>query len=184
VRQLAPHARIAIAHGQLREADLERIMFEFYAGDYDILVCTTIIENGLDVPNVNTLVVDRADIFGLAQLYQLRGRVGRSNRQAYAYLMWTPHKRLTDRAHKRIAAIKEFSHLGSGFRIALRDLEIRGAGNLLHAVHRLRALHPDAGAGGAGGQGRGRRARAPRIPRPAGGRLPARGVRAEPQPAH
>jgi transcription-repair coupling factor (superfamily II helicase) len=131
VRQLAPHARIAIAHGQLREADLERIMFEFYAGDYDILVCTTIIENGLDVPNVNTLVVDRADIFGLAQLYQLRGRVGRSNRQAYAYLMWTPHKRLSDRAHKRIAAIKEFSHLGSGFRIALRDLEIRGAGNLL-----------------------------------------------------
>ena len=131
VRQLAPQSRIAIAHGQLREGDLERVMLDFYAGRHDILVCTTIIESGLDIPNVNTLVVDRADIFGLAQLYQLRGRVGRSNRQAYAYLMWTPHKRLTDRAHKRIAAIKEFSHLGSGFRIALRDLEIRGAGNLL-----------------------------------------------------
>jgi len=131
VRQLAPNSRIAIGHGQLREGELERVMLEFYAGEHDILVCTTIIESGLDVPNVNTLVVDRADIFGLAQLYQLRGRVGRSNRQAYAYLMWTPHKRLTDRAQKRIAAIKEFSHLGSGFRIALRDLEIRGAGNLL-----------------------------------------------------
>jgi transcription-repair coupling factor (superfamily II helicase) len=131
VRQLAPHSRIAIAHGQLREDDLERVMLDFYAGNHDILVCTTIIESGLDIANVNTLIVDRADIFGLAQLYQLRGRVGRSNRQAYAYLMWTPHKRLTDRAHKRIAAIKEFSHLGSGFRIALRDLEIRGAGNLL-----------------------------------------------------
>ncbi|UCH34822.1 MAG: transcription-repair coupling factor [Armatimonadota bacterium] len=131
VRQLVPHARIAIGHGQLREADLERVMLDFYAGKHDILVCTTIIESGLDIPNVNTLVVDRADLFGLAQLYQLRGRVGRSNRQAYAYLMWTPHKRLTERAQKRIAAIKEFSHLGSGFRIALRDLEIRGAGNLL-----------------------------------------------------
>ena len=131
VRQLAPNSRIAIGHGQLRESELERVMLEFYAGEHDILVCTTIIESGLDVPNVNTLVVDRADVFGLAQLYQLRGRVGRSNRQAYAYLMWTPHKRLTDRAQKRIAAIKEFSHLGSGFRIALRDLEIRGAGNLL-----------------------------------------------------
>jgi transcription-repair coupling factor (superfamily II helicase) len=131
VRQLAPNSRIAIAHGQLREGELERVMLEFYAREHDILVCTTIIESGLDVPNVNTLVVDRADIFGLAQLYQLRGRVGRSNRQAYAYLMWTPHKRLTDRAQKRIAAIKEFSHLGSGFRIALRDLEIRGAGNLI-----------------------------------------------------
>ena len=106
-------------------------MLQFYAGEHDILVCTTIIESGLDVPNVNTMVADRADLFGLAQLYQLRGRIGRSNRQAYAYLMWTPHKRLTDRAQKRIAAIKEFSHLGSGFRIALRDLEIRGAGNLL-----------------------------------------------------
>jgi len=131
VRNLAPHARIAIAHGQLHERELEQVMLGFYAGEYDILVCTTIIESGLDIPNVNTLIVDRADIFGLAQLYQLRGRVGRSNRQAYAYLMWTPHKRLTDRAQKRIAAIKEFSHLGSGFRIALRDLEIRGAGNLL-----------------------------------------------------
>jgi len=131
VRRLAPHARIAVAHGQLREAELEQVMLEFYAGERDILVCTTIIESGLDIPNVNTLVVHRADLFGLAQLYQLRGRVGRSNRQAYAYLTWTPHKRLTDRARKRIAAIKEFSHLGSGFRIALRDLEIRGAGNLL-----------------------------------------------------
>jgi len=133
VRRLVPHARIAVAHGQLPEEQLERIMLDFYAGRFDILVSTAIIESGLDVPNVNTIIIDEADKLGLAQLYQLRGRVGRSDRQAYAYLTWTPHKRLTEQAQKRIAAIREFSELGSGFKVALRDLEIRGAGNLLGA---------------------------------------------------
>ncbi|MFB3882090.1 MAG: transcription-repair coupling factor [Armatimonadota bacterium] len=133
VRQLVPHARVAVGHGQMNERQLEHAMMQFYSGEAHILVCTTIIENGLDIPNANTLIVTDADRLGLAQLYQLRGRVGRSNRQAYAYLMWTPYKRLTETAEKRIAAIREFSDLGSGFRIALRDLEIRGAGNLLGA---------------------------------------------------
>jgi len=131
VRQLIPHARLTVAHGQMDERELERAMLDFYSGDAQVLVCTTIIENGLDIPNVNTMVVGDSDRLGLAQLYQLRGRVGRSSRQAYAYLMWTPFKRLTDQAEKRIAAIREFSQLGSGFKIAMRDLEIRGAGNLL-----------------------------------------------------
>jgi len=131
LRQLVPHARLAVAHGQMDERELESAMLDFYAGDAQVLVATTIIENGLDIPNANTLIVSDSDRLGLAQLYQLRGRVGRSNRQAYAYLTWTPLKRLTEQAEKRIAAIREFSELGSGFRIALRDLEIRGAGNLL-----------------------------------------------------
>jgi transcription-repair coupling factor (superfamily II helicase) len=131
LERLLPGCRIAVAHGQMAEEELERVMLEFYAGESDVLVCTTIIESGLDIPNANTLVVDQSDRFGLAQLYQLRGRVGRSNRQAYAYLTWTPYKRLTEQAEKRIAAIREFSDLGSGFKLALRDLEIRGAGNLL-----------------------------------------------------
>jgi len=131
VRRLVPHARIAVGHGQLPEERLEEIMIDFYAGRYDILVCSTIIESGLDIPNVNTIVVDQSDKLGLATLYQLRGRVGRSDRQAYAYLTWTPHKRLTETAQQRVSAIREFSELGSGFKIALRDLEIRGAGNLL-----------------------------------------------------
>jgi len=131
VQQLLPNARIVVAHGQMNERQLERAMIQFYSGEAHILVCTTIIENGLDIPNANTLIVTDADKLGLAQLYQLRGRVGRSTRQAYAYLMWTPFKRLTETAEKRIAAIREFSELGSGFQIALRDLEIRGAGNIL-----------------------------------------------------
>jgi transcription-repair coupling factor (superfamily II helicase) len=131
LHKMLPGVRIAIAHGQLPETELERVMLDFYAGRYDMLVCTSIIESGLDVPNANTIVVDESERLGLAQLYQLRGRVGRSDRQAYAYLTWTPHKRLSDSAEKRIAAIREFSELGSGFKIALRDLEIRGAGNLL-----------------------------------------------------
>ncbi len=133
VKGLVPHARTLVAHGQMSERQLENAMLQFYAGDAHILVCTTIIENGLDIANANTLIVTDADRLGLAQLYQLRGRVGRSSRQAYAYLMWTPYKRLTETAEKRIAAIREFSELGSGFKIALRDLEIRGAGNLLGA---------------------------------------------------
>jgi len=133
IKHLVPHARVVVGHGQMNERQLEHAMLQFYSGDAHILVCTTIIENGLDIANANTLIVTDADKLGLAQLYQLRGRVGRSNRQAYAYLMWTPYKRLTETAEKRIAAIREFSDLGSGFRIALRDLEIRGSGNLLGA---------------------------------------------------
>ncbi|NIM48579.1 MAG: DEAD/DEAH box helicase, partial [Gemmatimonadales bacterium] len=127
IQGLLPNARLAVAHGQMSERQLEHAMMQFYAGEAHILVCTTIIENGLDIPNANTtMVVTDSDRLGLAQLYQLRGRVGRSTRQAYAYLMWTPFKRLTDAAEKRIAAIREFSELSSGLKIALRDLEIRG----------------------------------------------------------
>jgi transcription-repair coupling factor (superfamily II helicase) len=131
LRKLVPYARIEVGHGQMAEDDLERVMVAFYEHSFDVLVCTTIIENGLDIPNVNTIIVSNADKMGLAQLYQLRGRVGRSNRQAYAYLLYEPHRIMTEIAEKRLQAIKEFSDLGSGFRIALRDLEIRGAGNLL-----------------------------------------------------
>ncbi|MGE5506969.1 MAG: transcription-repair coupling factor [Chitinophagales bacterium] len=133
LEQLIPEARIAVAHGQMEERRLEEIMLGFLNGDYDLLVCSTIIESGLDIPNVNTLLVYDADRFGLSQLYQLRGRVGRSNRVAYAYFTFRREKILTEDAEKRLAAIREFTELGSGFKIAMRDLEIRGAGNLLGA---------------------------------------------------
>ena len=133
LKRLVPDARIEIGHGQMSEEELEHVMFDFYHHEYDILVCTTIIENGLDIPNVNTIIVDNADHMGLSQLYQLRGRVGRSNRQAYAYLLYRRHKQLTEVSEQRLAAIKEFSALGSGYKVAMRDLEIRGAGNLLGA---------------------------------------------------
>ncbi len=129
--RLVPEARLAIAHGQMGEDDLEKVMVNFVAHDSDVLVATTIIENGLDIPNANTMIVNRADRYGLAQLYQLRGRVGRSDRRAYAYLLIPPEDSLSPVARKRLAAIREFSDLGSGFRIAALDLEIRGAGNLL-----------------------------------------------------
>jgi len=128
---LVPEARIAIAHGRMPEEQLERVMTDFIAGKYDVLVTTTIIQLGLDMPNVNTLIIDQADRFGLAQLYQLRGRVGRGINQAYAYLFFDERKRLTPQAHKRLRTILEATELGSGFAIAMRDLEIRGAGNLL-----------------------------------------------------
>jgi transcription-repair coupling factor (superfamily II helicase) len=128
---LVPSARIAIGHGQLAEHELEDVMLDFFAGRYDILVCTTIIESGLDIPNVNTILIDDCDRFGLAQLYQLRGRVGRSTRQAYAFLLYRPQKEFTPSAQRRLEAIRELTGLGSGFLLALRDLEIRGAGNLL-----------------------------------------------------
>ncbi len=131
LQQLVPRARIAVGHGQMHEHELEPIMQSFIDGDIDVLVATTIIENGIDIPNVNTIVVNDADKFGLAQLYQLRGRVGRSNHQAYAYLLYQAHKALTEEAKARLEAIREFTHLGSGLQIAMRDLEIRGAGNLL-----------------------------------------------------
>jgi len=128
---LVPKARVAIGHGQMTEQELEPIMARFVEGEIDVLVATTIIENGIDIPNVNTIVVNDADRFGLAQLYQLRGRVGRSNHQAYAYLLYQAHKALGEEAKARLEAIREFAHLGSGLQIAMRDLEIRGAGNLL-----------------------------------------------------
>jgi len=128
---LAPRARIVIGHGQMKEGELEDVMVGFVDGEFDILVSTTIIENGLDIPNVNTIVVNNADRFGLAQLYQLRGRVGRSAHQAYAYFLHQPHRKLSEEAQSRLDAIREFSHLGSGLQLAMRDLEIRGAGNLL-----------------------------------------------------
>jgi transcription-repair coupling factor (superfamily II helicase) len=128
-----PEARIVIAHGQMDEDALERQMMRFWDRDADVLVCTTIIESGLDVPNANTLVVDRADKLGLAQLYQLRGRVGRSSERAFAYFFFPPARELTEEAQERLATISAHQALGSGFRIALRDLEIRGAGNLLGA---------------------------------------------------
>ena len=133
LRALVPEARIGVAHGQMKEHGLEDVMMDFYGGSYDVLLCTTIIESGLDVPTANTLIVFDADRFGLSQLYQLRGRVGRSNRQAYAYFTVRPDKSLTETADQRLAAIREFTEFGAGFRIAMRDLEIRGAGNILGA---------------------------------------------------
>ena len=131
VAMLVPEARVAVAHGQMNENELERVILDFLDGNFDVLVSTTIIETGVDIPNVNTLIIYNADKMGLSQLYQLRGRVGRSNRIAYAYFTYQPDKVLTEVAEKRLQAIKEFTELGSGFKIAMRDLAIRGAGNLL-----------------------------------------------------
>ncbi len=133
IRQMLPEVRVAVGHGQMPESHLERVMLDFLHGETDVLVSTTIIETGIDIPNVNTLIVFYADRLGLSQLYQLRGRVGRSNRIAYAYFTYQPDKVLTEVAEKRLHAIKEFTELGSGFKIAMRDLSIRGAGNLLGA---------------------------------------------------
>ena len=133
LRQLLPQARIVVAHGQMGEGVLERVMMAFASGEHDVLVCTTIIESGLDIPNANTIVIDRADALGLAQLYQLRGRVGRSSRRAYAYLLYRRRGQLSEIARKRLQAIFNASELGAGFQIALSDLEIRGAGNILGA---------------------------------------------------
>jgi transcription-repair coupling factor (superfamily II helicase) len=133
LREKLPEARIGIAHGQMDEAVLEKAMLAFWNGETDVLVCTTIIESGLDVPTANTLIVDRADRMGLSQLYQLRGRVGRSAERAFAYLFFPPGQHLTEDAHERLASISRLTALGSGFQVAMRDLEIRGAGNLLGA---------------------------------------------------
>ncbi len=131
VQRLVPEARVVVGHGQMEEETLERAMLDFVARKFDVLLATTIVENGLDIPNANTIIINRADRYGLSQLYQLRGRVGRSDRPAYAYLLIPPEDNLSPVAKKRLAAIKEFSDLGSGFRVAALDLEIRGAGNLL-----------------------------------------------------
>jgi transcription-repair coupling factor (superfamily II helicase) len=129
--ELIPEARIAVAHGQMNEHQLEQIIVDFWQKKYDVLVSTTIIESGLDIPNANTLIVDRADTFGLSQLHQLRGRVGRSRERGYAYFLYSPEKPLTETAHDRLATIAAHTDLGSGMAVAMKDLEIRGAGNLL-----------------------------------------------------
>jgi transcription-repair coupling factor (superfamily II helicase) len=133
IAALVPDANVAFAHGQMNEHELEKIMYNFINGEIDVLVSTTIIETGLDISNVNTIIIHDADNLGLSQLYQLRGRVGRSNRTSYAFLMYKRNKMLKEIAEKRLHAIREFTELGSGFKIAMRDLEIRGAGNLLGA---------------------------------------------------
>jgi transcription-repair coupling factor (superfamily II helicase) len=131
IRDLVPEARVAIAHGQMDEGTLEQVVFDFSEGGYDVLVCTTIIESGIDMPTVNTLVVERSDLLGLGQLHQLRGRVGRAGQRAYAYLFHPADRTLSEQAYERLKTIGELTELGSGFKIAMRDLEIRGAGNLL-----------------------------------------------------
>ena len=133
LQTLVPDARIVVGHGQMNADDLEEVMTKFVNGEADVLLSTTIIESGLDIPNANTIIIDRADRFGLSDLYQLRGRVGRYKHQAYAYLLLPRHARLLTDVRKRISAMKQYSTLGSGFKIAMRDLEIRGAGNLLGA---------------------------------------------------
>jgi transcription-repair coupling factor (superfamily II helicase) len=133
LKRLLPHARIVVGHGQMDADELEEVMTKFVNGEADVLLSTTIIESGLDIPNANTIIIDRADRFGLSDLYQLRGRVGRYKHQAYAYLLLPRHVSLLTDVRKRISAIRQYSTLGSGFKIAMRDLEIRGAGNLLGA---------------------------------------------------
>jgi transcription-repair coupling factor (superfamily II helicase) len=133
IQQLVPDAAVTFAHGQMSERELENVMMEFIEGEIDVLVCTTIIETGLDIPNVNTIIIQDSDHMGLSQLYQIRGRVGRSNRSSYAYLMYRKDKILTEASEKRLQTIREFTEFGAGFKIAMRDLEIRGAGNLLGA---------------------------------------------------
>jgi transcription-repair coupling factor (superfamily II helicase) len=131
LQELVPEAKIVIGHGQLPEEELERVMLDFFGGSIDVLVCTTIIEAGLDVPNANTIIINQAHRLGLAQLYQLRGRVGRGANLAYAYLLYPRDRTMTQNAHERLRTILEASELGAGYRIAMKDLEIRGAGNLL-----------------------------------------------------
>ena len=131
IQELVPSARVTVAHGQMGENELEKVMLAFMRHEFDVLVATTIIENGLDIPLANTILINRAERHGLSELYQLRGRVGRSNRRAYAYLLIPPENELTEIARRRLAALKEFSDLGAGFKIAALDLELRGAGNML-----------------------------------------------------
>ncbi|HEX2296540.1 MAG TPA: TRCF domain-containing protein, partial [Actinomycetota bacterium] len=133
IQELVPDARVGMAHGQMDERTLEQAMLDFGDAKTNVLVCTTIIESGLDIPTCNTLIVERADLLGLSQMYQLRGRVGRAHERAYAYLFWPPDRSITEGAHERLKTISEHTGLGSGFRIAMRDLEIRGAGNMLGA---------------------------------------------------
>src|SRR5690606_12410824 len=123
--------RIAVAHGQMGEDALEKVMISFWQKEYDVLVCTTIVESGIDIPNANTLIVERADLLGLAQLHQIRGRVGRGRERAYAYFFYPADRPMTEQAHERLATIAQHTELGAGMYVAMKDLEIRGAGNLL-----------------------------------------------------
>ena len=184
LRDLVPEARVTVAHGQMDEGTLEQTVVDFWEGQFDVLVCTTIIESGIDMPTVNTLVVDRADMLGLGQLHQLRGRVGRAGQRAYAYLFHPVDRVLSEDAYERLRTIGEATELGSGFKIAMRDLEIRGAGNLLGenqsghiAAVGLRPVLPDGHRSRRGAEGR----RGPRAgrgeARPADGRAPSAGVR-------
>ena len=133
IKTLVPDARVAYAHGQMNERQLEQVMLDFLNYEYDVLICTTIIENGVDITNANTIIIEDADHLGLSQLYQLRGRVGRGSVRAYAYMLYNPHKEINEIASKRLRTIKEFTKFGSGFKIAMRDLQIRGAGNIMGA---------------------------------------------------
>jgi transcription-repair coupling factor (superfamily II helicase) len=131
LRELVPEARVVTAHGQMHEHELERVMLGFWEREFDVLVCTTIVENGLDISNANTLILERGDLLGLSQLHQLRGRVGRGRERAYCYVLYPPEKPLTEEAHDRLATIAQHTDLGAGMQVAMKDLEIRGAGNLL-----------------------------------------------------
>ena len=131
INELVPEAKVAYAHGRMSGKELEDIMLDFVNKNINVLICTTILESGIDIPNANTIIVENADRLGLAQLYQIRGRVGRANRQAYAYITYKRDKQIAEVAEKRLRAIKEFTEFGSGFKIAMRDLEIRGAGSLV-----------------------------------------------------
>jgi transcription-repair coupling factor (superfamily II helicase) len=131
IQEMFPNIKVGVGHGQLPEAELEKVMLQFMRHEFDVFVSTTIVENGLDIPLANTMIIEKAEHYGLSELYQLRGRVGRSNRRAYCYLLVEPDTELTEVARKRLAALKEFSDLGAGFKIAALDLELRGAGNLL-----------------------------------------------------
>ena len=193
LQRLLPTARMGVAHGQMGEKDLERAMLKFMRGEYDVLVATSLIENGLDIPRANTIIVNHADRFGLADLYQLRGRVGRSNRRAYAFFLIGSEDTLTPIARRRLAALKEFSDLGAGFRLAALDLELRGAGNLLGGRatrplerHRHRPLPQDAGGDGGGIEGRSRQDRSAHLAEPGPRHQDSRPLhpRREPAPAH
>ena len=131
ILRLVPDAQVGVAHGQMDGTRLEKVMMRFIEGEYDILISTNIIESGLDIPNANTIIINHAHMFGLSDLHQMRGRVGRSNKKAFCYLLSPPTSGLTTEARKRLSALEEFSELGDGFKVAMRDLDIRGAGNLL-----------------------------------------------------
>jgi transcription-repair coupling factor (superfamily II helicase) len=133
LKMLLPHLKFGLAHGQMKPSELEKVMEQFISGKFQVLVATKIIESGIDIPNANTMLINRAQNFGLAELYQLRGRVGRTNKQAYCYLLIPESRKLTEKALRRLQAVEEFTDLGSGFKLAMRDMEIRGAGNLLGA---------------------------------------------------
>ena len=133
IQKSVPHAKVGVAHGRLSETELEKVMFQFINREINVLVCTTIVESGLDIPSANTMIINKAERFGLSQIYQLRGRIGRGDNQAYAYLFISDESKLSKDAQKRLSALMEYKDLGSGFQIAMKDLQIRGAGTALGA---------------------------------------------------